>query len=158
MEPSIGISYARSIGKSYAGNPQSTRVAKFHDTGFWDRLVEALNDAGVRENYQTAVANMIGIKQPSVHEWQEGESMPSMANVVKLAIELNADVQYLYTGKRSKYHVPHSDHVALDLWELWPRLSESTKGRLLGIAQESQRQLPGAQPAADADELHRSSG
>lgn len=146
-----------SIGQSYVLREQSKHVAKFHDTGFWARLIEALNDAGYRENYQTTVTKLIDIKQPSVHEWEKGISMPSMANVVRLAIELNADVQYLYTGKRSRYSIPRNDREAIELWKIWHRLPPATRGRLLGIAEGSLGPPP-ADPDDSAEELQRRPG
>lgn len=152
---SIGISYVNTIGQSYAPDEHCSVVAKIHKTGFWGRLVEALNDYGIYENYQTEVAKLIGIKQPSVAEWESGETMPSMANVVKLAGKINADVQYLYLDKRNKYSIPRRDKEAIELWSLWHLLSPATRGRLLGIAQESIRQAP---PSGGSEQLHRSSG
>lgn len=121
--PTIGKTYVMSIGQTYVSSEHSNCVPKIHKTGFWDRLVEALRDAGVTEDFQTAAARSIRIKQPSVHEWSTGKSMPSMANVVKLAEKLHVSVEWLYTGRGDKHPRPQHDETVDKLWGLWPFLS-----------------------------------
>lgn len=153
----IGDSYAPSIGQTYPAPEHSHRVPKLHKTGFWDRLVRALRDKGYEDNHQTVVARLIGIRQPSVHLWAKGRTMPSMANVVELASKLGVDANYLLTGAKSKRKSQDVDPTANELLALWPRLTDVTKGRLLGIATESiqGRMRPADDGGEDQEELQR---
>jgi hypothetical protein len=158
----IGDSYVSSIGQTYTADGHSRIVPKLHQTGFWDRLVKALAKNGYEgPNYQTAVAKLIGIKQPSVHLWAVGRTMPSMANVVKLADKLGVEVQWLLSDAKSKKRSLNVDRTANELMAMWPHLSDVTKGRLLGIASQSiQESAPPADVGSDEeqDELHPPSG
>ncbi len=109
-------------------------MAKIHDPGFWRRAVEALKGVGVEDNYQTAAAKLIGIKQPSVAEWQAGTSMPSIANVTKLAVKTNVCVEWLYTNRGPKHPGPPAEALAERLWSSWGRLSNDDKIELAGYA------------------------
>ena len=64
---------------------------------FWDRVKEAMRDAG-REPSQKAAGELIGIAQSSVHKWTTG-GKPSMANCVDLAVKLKVCVEWLYTER-----------------------------------------------------------
>jgi len=134
MGSSIGISYVPSIGKTYANAGHSSQVAKIHDPKFWKRVVEALKGIGIDDNQQTAVARLIGVKQPSVHEWEAGTSMPSIANVTKLALKTNVAVEWLYTSRGAKHPGPPMEPVAERLWSAWGRLSDDEKAELAGYA------------------------
>jgi hypothetical protein len=134
-------------------------VPKLHQTGFWDRLVKALEKNGYKgPNYQTAVAKLIGIKQPSVHLWSVGRTMPSMANVVKLADKLAVDVQWLLSDAKPKRKSHDADRTADELMAMWPQLSDITKGRLLGIASQSIQETAPRADDQDQDELHPTAG
>lgn len=134
MEPSIGISYVPSIGKTYVAAGHSSQVAKIHDPKFWKRVVEALKGIGIEDNQQTAIAKLIGVKQPSVHEWEAGTSMPSIANVTKLAIKTNVTVEWLYTNRGQKHPGPPMEPAAERLWSAWGRLNDEEKAELAGYA------------------------
>lgn len=134
MDGSIGISYVSSIGKTYVTPRHSVGVAKIHNPGFWKRVVEALSGIGIDDNQQTAVAKLIGIKQPSVHEWEAGTSMPSISNVQKLATKTNVCVEWLYTSRGPKHPGPPMEAVAERLWSAWGRLTGDEKAELAAYA------------------------
>ncbi|HEY3658240.1 MAG TPA: helix-turn-helix transcriptional regulator [Steroidobacteraceae bacterium] len=119
--------------------------------------MEALEKNGYKENHQTVVAKLIGIKQPSVHLWAKGRTMPSMSNVVELATKLHVDANWLLTNAKTKKKPHDIDQAASELMAMWPKLSDITKGRLLGIASQSiQETTRGAddQTGDDQVELH----
>lgn len=134
MEASIGISYVPSIGKTYVTPGHSHQVAKTHDPKFWKRVLEALKGIGIVDDQQTAVARLIGITQPSVHDWEAGTSMPSIANVTKLALKTNVTVEWLYTSRGQKHPGPPMEPAAERLWSAWGRLSDDEKAELAGYA------------------------
>lgn len=134
MDGSIGISYVASIGKTYVAPRHSSGVAKIHNPGFWKRVVEALRGIGIDEHQQTAVAKLIGISQPSVSEWEAGTTMPSIANVTKLATKTNVCVEWLYTSRGAKHPGPPMEPVAERLWSAWGRLDDDEKAELAAYA------------------------
>lgn len=134
MDRSIGISYAQSIGKTYVGARHSSPVTKIHDPKIWDRILVALKGIGIVDNQQTHIAKLIGIAQPSVSGWESHTSMPSLANVRKLAIKTNVCVDWLYTERGPKHPGPPMEPVAERLWSAWGQLSDEEKSELAGYA------------------------
>lgn len=147
MQPSIGISYVPSIGKTYVARGHSSQVAKIHDPRFWKRVVEALKGIGIDDDQQTAVAKLIDIRQPSVHEWEAGTSMPSIANVTKLALKTNVTVEWLYTNRGQKHPGPPMEPAAERLWSAWGRLSDEEKAELAAYAVIKAEAKPAKFPA-----------
>lgn len=127
---SIGDSYSPSIGQTYGAATQTIDMAKSET--FWDRVVEALSDMGVNEDQQTAVAKMIGAKQPSIWEWANEDSLPSMKNARALARKLGVSVDWLLMGDTAKVPPPKGDAWADALWRLWPNLTDEEKARVVG--------------------------
>lgn len=101
---------------------------------FWERVQEALVDAGL-PNTQAAAGRLIGISQPSVHEWSKIDGYPTIANARTLALKLGVCVEWLYTERGPK-RPPPVDATAQRLWEIWPRLDDVSKGEILGRAIE----------------------
>ncbi len=112
----------------------SRSMAKVHDPKFWARACEALRGLGIEQDQQTAIAKLIGVKQPSVFEWEHGKSMPSIANVTKLALKTNVTVEWLYTNRGPKHPGPPGEPLAQRLWSLWGRLGQEEKAELVGYA------------------------
>lgn len=100
--PIIGISYSNAIGGSYVAARDTVDMVKSRRRwdGFWDRLMEAMEDAG-KPKTQVAVADLLKIKQPSVHEWRT-KGGPSFDNVVALAKALDVQVEWLLTARLPK--------------------------------------------------------
>lgn len=99
---------------------------------FWTRLMEAMREADQPES-QAAVARLIGIKQPSVHEWAYG-GLPTLDRCRDLAAKLDVCVEWLYTGRGPKRPAVPSDPDAAKLWEIWLKLTPDSRQNLTGYA------------------------
>lgn len=120
-------------------------MKKTSSGGVLDRIFEGLRDAS-RPPTQSQIAELLHIKQPSVSEWKR--SLPSLRHAITLATKLNLCIEWLYTGRGPKRPGAPLEGPAQELWDLWPRLSESTKQQILGHAKLSigaahhQKKLP----------------
>ena len=101
---------------------------------FWDRVKEALAEAGL-DATQDYAAKIAGIKQPSVAEWNRPDGFPSLPNTVKLALRSGVCVEWLYTERGPK-RPPPADPTAQRLWEIWSRIDDVTKGEIVRLAIE----------------------
>lgn len=135
MERSIGTSYANAIGRSYVSLPYDLVMG---EQTFWDRVLEALKDRGIVAAQQTHVASLVKIKQPSVAEWANGDTLPSMKNARVLAEKLGVNVEWLLTGRGEKRPGRPSDAYAEQLWASWPKLTEDVKQKIIGFAAVSE--------------------
>jgi len=79
---------------------------------------------------QTAAADLIGVKQPSVQEWKKPGGYPTMENAVALAHKLDVNVEWLITERGPKRLAP-SDLYAQKLWSMWKDLNEGDKRELV---------------------------
>lgn len=107
-------------------------VSKILKRTFWDRVVEAMQDAGLKPT-QTGAAKLVGISQPSVAEWKEVDGYPTMSNAVTLAKKLGVCVEWLLLERGPKHPIPE-DPLAQRLWGMWPLLDDGTKHELVGLA------------------------
>jgi transcriptional regulator with XRE-family HTH domain len=115
---------------------------------FWDRVCEAMQDAGMKPT-QTGAAKLINISQPSVAEWKELDGYPTMANAVELARKLNVNVEWLLLERGAKRPIP-TDALAQRLWDMWGNLDEGTKHELVGLATGRLRRSEAATPISGA--------
>lgn len=133
-DANIGESYILSIGKGYAPLGHHPRMARRPQIRtFWARLKEALKDANLPAT-QEAAAKMIGISQPSISEWNEPNKYPEHNKIVFFAQKTGVCVEWLYLERGPKHPGPPEENTARQLWDIWPHLSELTKGTILGIA------------------------
>jgi hypothetical protein len=144
MDAIIGDSDTSSIGRSYSYACHHSRVVKTQRRSFWDRVCEAMQDAGMKPT-QTGAAKLVNISQPSVAEWKELDGYPTMANAVELARKLNVNVEWLLLERGAKRPVP-MDALAQRLWDMWGNLDEGTKHELVGLATGRLRRGDGGQP------------
>lgn len=86
---------------------------------FWQRVEEAMTDAGHKPT-QGAVAELIGIKQPSVSKWTKA-GKPSIEHVVILAGKLKVCVEWLYTERGPKRPLDAESSELLDLFTKLPQ-------------------------------------
>jgi transcriptional regulator with XRE-family HTH domain len=56
---------------------------------------------------QGELARRLGVSQPSVSDWENGKSEPSVDNLRALAVELDVWFEWLATGRGSQAYVPH---------------------------------------------------
>ncbi len=115
-------------------SPQTSLVRRAATRTFWERLQEAMRDAGMKPT-QTGAGKLIGVSQPSVNDWTLGGS-PSMDNACALAKALNVNVEWLLTERGPKRSTPQDAHAEA-LWELWPHLDLTTKIKLVRMAGEA---------------------
>ena len=107
----------------------------------WERAKEALHDAGLPST-QTYLAQIIHRKQGSLSDWNKPNRGPTIANARLVAGKTNVCVEWLLTGEGPKHPGPPEEPAAEALWNLWGRLPDLTKGKLLGIAEESALPVP----------------
>jgi hypothetical protein len=118
---------------------------------FWARVKEALEEARLPAT-QVFVAKRLGVKQPSVSEWNLEGGFPTLENTISLAKLLNVNVEWLLTERGPKRPLPQ-DATAQRLWDLWPHLDDVTKGELIGIAGKASGDL--WRPEEHAPEKHK---
>jgi hypothetical protein len=99
---------------------------------FWTRTKEAFDEAGL-DSTQAGVAKFLGIKQPSISDWNKPDGYPTIANAIKLANHANVSVEWLLTG-RGQRRLPPKDRAAEQLWQVWKNLQPIEQGQLLGVA------------------------
>lgn len=111
---------------------QNKRMGKRVET-IWDRIEEAMRDAGYTRGFQTGAAKIAKIKQPSVYGWKVGAT-PEMQHIVALAKELGVCVEWLYMGRGPKRP---GESLPPDLGEMadfWERLPLDVRAEIVGFA------------------------
>lgn len=135
-------------------------MAKRHDVKIWDRIVEAFTDIGVAGN-PTAIARELGMAQPSVRQWQLGETTPSRAHIRDISRLTGYLTGYLedeaLPKKAPKDWKPDPGDLLLrEMIALWARLSKTNKTRLIERAEALlDKQFP---DDPETDELQRRPG
>lgn len=131
---SIGESYLSAIGESYAVEKQNESMAGKLEGTFWSRLRDALAELKLPST-QNAVATKLGVKQPSISDWNKPGGFPEAATAVEAALYAKVCVDWLYTGREPKRPAP-ADPIGQRLNNLWPLLDDGQRGELLGRALE----------------------
>lgn len=129
--PNIGDSYALSIGKPYVAMENNYGMPKKTERSVLDRLVEAMREKGLPTT-QVAIAGILGIKQASVSEWKHAS--PKLEHAAQLAMRLNICVEWIYSERGPKRPGPPAEIAAHKLWDLWGRLDDDMKQRVIGYA------------------------
>lgn len=131
----IGETDKKSIGRTYIGVRHASamgRPRKIIEESFMTRALRvAAVTFGPEEATVSKIAEWAGVSQPSASGWNYG---PKIKNAVKLAIKINACVNYLYTGSGPMLASPPDDEDLARLLEYWPYMSDSAKSELAGIA------------------------
>lgn len=92
---------------------------------WWDHNTAAREVAGELIGYryhhnltQAELATLVGVKQPQIARWENGESLPSSANLARLAGKLRLEfvISYAPTDRRPK-HVTKSALDAAQSYE-----------------------------------------
>lgn len=143
----IGDSYELSIGHICAPAQHTSGVEPKAPKTFWLRVKEALIDKRLPAT-QKYMAGRLDIEQPSISDWNKPGGFPEMARVVEIGKMLNVCVEWLYTGRGPK-RLPPTDSLAQQLWALWDRLDDATKGEIVGLARGRARPVE-ANPLIDA--------
>lgn len=151
----IGESYDLSIGQTYVSAVHSKTVPKVHDVKIWKRIVEAFAYVNV-SGTPTAIAKELGMSQPSVRQWKIGETTPSRSNILAIAKRTGFLSGYLEDAKLPKkapVGVPPDDPLFDELLEIWTRLHDGNRGRVVERAAELlAKQIPDSD---DSSELQR---
>lgn len=151
--PNIGDSYLKAIGLSYAGDCQTCGVVKTPPKRTaWDRLKEAMTEAGKGKTQQD-LADLVGITQPSVAEWNRADGGPSLPTAIDLAEKLNTCVEWILTGRGPKHPGPPLDALTDQLMEVWKTLSPDQRRDLVGHLRMIR--LPAAAPDTPEAEPQR---
>lgn len=84
---------------------------------------------------QQGIAKMLGIKQPSVADWNRG-GMPTIDRAVTAARKSGLCVEWLYTERGPKFPPPASsdDPQLRELVALWDKLTAESRTALIGTA------------------------
>lgn len=130
----IGKTYLRQIAVTIVGAAQNGFMARTPDSPIVDRMKEAARLANFPPT-QSGIAKMLGIKQPSVAEWNQGK-MPTIDRVVLAAQRTKLCVEWIYTGRGPKFVLPTQKDDALlnELLVVWEKLSLETRTNLVQTA------------------------
>ncbi len=60
---------------------------------------------------QGELARRLGVTQPSISDWENGKTEPSVDNMRTLAVELEVYFEWLATGRGARNYVAESDGV-----------------------------------------------
>ncbi len=97
----------------------------------YERAMEALAERFPKEKAtQGRLAQVAGVKQPSVNDWKDG--YPAMETAVRLASSLGICVEWLLTERGPK-RPPDADNPTLGL--LLSQLDDRQKARLAKLAE-----------------------
>lgn len=133
----IGTPYTDAIGRSYFGLDNNAAMPKRPERSFLDRAIEALQEKYPRERAtQVRLAQLAGVKQPSVNEWREKDRAPAVATGVKLATALGVCVEWLYTerGPKRPTDGAETDEHLSPILEAWPNLEPDIKRQIARYA------------------------
>lgn len=101
--PSIAIGYFNAIGGSYSQIRHAFRMKRKQRTVL-DRALEALAEKYPRERAtQVRLAQLAGVRQPSVNSWGKPDEYPAMVTAVRLAEVLGVCVEWLLTERGPKH-------------------------------------------------------
>lgn len=134
---SIGNPYKVAIGRSYLEFLQTLPMARNRQRTVLERALEALSEKYPREKpSQVRLAQLGGVKQPTVNEWGEPDRYPSMATAVRLAEQLDICVEWLLTERGPKYaqRALKADEQLIPLISEWANLKEEQKRQIARYA------------------------
>lgn len=127
---SIGNAYCSAIGHSNSGFAHALQMAK-QLRSVYERAMEALGERFPGEKVtQGRLAQLAGVKQPSVNDWKEG--YPTMDTAVRLATALRVCVEWLLTERGPK-RPPEGSDPTLAL--LLSQMDERQKSRLTKLVE-----------------------
>ena len=61
-----------------------------------ERIIQLRSDCGIT---QAQLASAMDVSRQAVSKWENGQSVPDAAKMIKLADILNTDIEYLSTGR-----------------------------------------------------------
>jgi hypothetical protein len=148
MSAFIGDSYFLSIGRNYERPLHALEMLRPDKSkSFFDRVLDAAHEKLGGKVTQVRIANLIGVKQPSVYEWRTGA--PKIENGVEIANKLDVCVQWLYTGDGPRHPwdtIAPEDPRLRELLALWNQLEDPERKALLGVARHLKQEAEESQP------------
>jgi hypothetical protein len=130
----ITSGYRVSTAQSYICLSQTPDVT---EQTFWDRLLERFHEKWPKTKAtQRKLAALIGVSQPSVNKWKDG-GHPEMANAIELAVRLDVCVEWLLTGRGSKFPLDPPGFLVAELTRLALNMSEPQQMELVKYARFS---------------------
>lgn len=85
------------------------------EKSFWYRVKERVAEkAGKPKPTQKDIAKIARISQPSAHKWSEG-GLPRMQRALQLALDLGVCVEWLLTGRGSKFPLDSPNFLITEL-------------------------------------------
>lgn len=130
---SIDTGYNKAIGGSYPQIRHAFRMKRKQRTVL-DRAKEALAEKYPRERAtQVRLAQLAGVRQPSVNGWGKPDEYPAMVTAVRLAEALGVCVEWLLTERGPK-HPPKSVDAAEPFLQDWDKLDPETRRQIARYA------------------------
>jgi len=133
MPQIIGPSYSSAIGSSYERPGQNCGMSK--KRSILDRAKEVLGEKGLPQT-QTYIAELLGIKQPSVSQWDDpGRYGGDPKNIRRLAKILGVCFDWLQDEVGPKYlGPPQNDALAGRFWSMWETMPLAVRENIVGYA------------------------
>lgn len=131
--PSIDTSYNIAIGGSYPEIRHAFRMKRKQRTVL-DRALEALAEKYPRERAtQVRLAQLAGVRQPSVNGWGKPDEYPAMITAVRLSEALGVCVEWLLTERGPK-HPPKVAGGAETFLQDWDKLDPEQRRQIAKYA------------------------
>lgn len=125
-------------------------MGKAGESTFWERVTEALRDAG-HEHSQMGVARLLGMSQGSVGRWAQGTGLPTMQNALDLALKAGVCVEWLLTGRGPKAPLAGLTRQEEVLLNRFRKLTPENRVSVLGwVALQRMLQFTGDDGAREA--------
>lgn len=132
----IGFTYKNNIGISDLRRGDNVRMSRAPQRSFFERAMEGLIEKYPKETARQArLAQLAGVKQPTVNDWKEGA--PAIDTGIRLAKALGLCVEWLYTErgpKRPGVANTDGDQYLSPILEAWPELDDELKRQIAKYA------------------------
>lgn len=88
-----------------------------------------------RDLLQQDVADAVGVKRPSISQWENGETKPNGKNLVALSKALGCDIEFLQTGiKSDKESIFEGLSIdAIEIIKMVSKLDKTDRQRLKAV-------------------------
>lgn len=113
---------------------QTADVRKNTSSTFWDRLEEASNDVGLPCGLSD-IGRELDLWPSAIQKWRDGVNYPGKRNLISLAQNRGVTTEWLLTGRGQKLAEGAMDAETRQLLQIWTRLPQESRDRLLKAAQ-----------------------
>lgn len=118
INANCAIAVNANCGNGFEHSSGMGRIPQSEGSPFWQRLAEALRDAGQSAS-QIAVAKIVGMDGNGVTgRWFRGDALPTAAQLITLAERAKVTIDWLLTGSlpRRRYPPGTSTYSLLTAW------------------------------------------